>query len=207
MSNIIDFPGKGPPPPPSPDKNVITQGPLRLRWGDWRTLNIIQVHVQPAADFEDKRAELLAQGKDPVTAASMHMPPHFTLDGGMRDTALALLRWRNNEAAQIETSYLAALMEALVNAPCPVLRTDLIRRVYQEVETLSKKLLLHWRGGSGRFMLPLGEDAGRPDFLKGLLAEVDNLQDFFDLLRDLAEKRHQSLAKGYVIYYPRKQSL
>jgi len=210
MSNIIQFPpGHGGPSqgPAAATDNRITDGPLCLRWGDWRTTRIIQVQLEPALSFEQTRADFIARGLEPAAAAAAHMPPHFTLDGGAYETALALLRWREQESAQIEVGYLACLMEALVHAPCPVLRTDLIRRVYQEVKALSKKLRLAWRGQAGHFMLPLVEDARESDSLARLVVGLDNLQDFFAALRGLAQKRHQALARGYVIYYPRQRSL
>jgi hypothetical protein len=126
-------------PPDAPglsDGHVITDSPMRLRWGDWRTNQIIQVHVRPAAQYEDQRAEMLAAGQ----GMPGQMPAHYSLDKGLRDTALALLRHRHRPEAQKQVIYLAALMETLLTAPCPILRTDLIRKVYQEVEQLGTQL-------------------------------------------------------------------
>ncbi len=199
MNDIIDFPGP-PAPPGSPREHVICDRPLRLRWGDWRTQYILQVHVQSAAVYEDLRAECLAQGRDP----SGQMPPGFTLDGGMHHTGMALLRFKDDEERLIEVGYLAALMEALVNTPCAILRTDLIRRVYQEVESMSARLGLRWSGRVGHFMLPLNEDAREPDAFARQVAPLDNLKDFFDTLKHIARSRHESLKKGYVLYYPHR---
>ncbi len=198
MRGSTEFPG-----PPAGDGHIISQGPYRLRWGDWRTVNIIQVHVHPAAIYEDQRQEALAQGRDP----GGQMPPHFVLDGGMHETAQAILRHREDEEALRQVNYLAALMEALVNTPCAILRTDLIRRVYQEVETLSNRLGLRWRGRAGHFLLPLNEDALNPQMLEQRVAPLDNLQEFFRTLKEIAGQRHQALAKSYVIYYPRQRGL
>lgn len=198
MSPIINFPGG----PPSARDNVICNQPLRLRWGDWATPHIIQVHVGSAALYEDQRQEALDEGRDPYG----QMPPHLTLDGGMRETALAMLRLRNDEPLLFEAAYLAGLMECLINIPCPILRTDLIRRVYQEVTTLGQQLNISWRGHAGHFMLPVMEDAGDPHRLANAVAKVDNLQDFFRTVRRITQERHLSLAKSYVIYYPRRSS-
>lgn len=78
--------------------------------------------------------------------------PHFSLDGGLQDTALGLLRHRDDAASQEEVLYLACLLEALVSAPSAILRTDLIRRVYQEVNQRSQSLGFRWRGGEGHFI-------------------------------------------------------
>ncbi len=199
MNDVIPFKG-GPPDPPD---HIISNSPLRLRWGDWRTRNVIQVHVQSAAVYEDYRQQCLQQGQDP----SGQMPSHYSLDQGMHQTALALLRHHQDPGALVEVGYLAALMEALLNAPCPVLRTDLIRRVYQEVEGLSRRLGLRYGGQVGRFMLPLAEDSRTPDFLNQGLARIDNLQDFFNTLKEIAQERFDRLAKGYVLYYPRRIGL
>ena len=125
---------------------------MRLRWGDWRTSKIIQVHVGPAAAFEDYRADCFAQGRDHTG----DMPPHFALDGPSHHTALALLRHRNNEEMLIKVNYLAAMMEALVNTPCAILRTDLIRRVYREVDSLGKELKNILACGGGAFPAATG---------------------------------------------------
>jgi hypothetical protein len=174
-----------------------------MRWGDWRTHNVLQLHVQPAAVFEDYRAECLAQGGDP----SGQLPIGFTLDGGMHQTALGLLRYRQSEERLVEVTYLSALMEALVNTPCAILRTDLIRRVYQEVDALSAALNLRWSGRVGSFMLPLNEDARSPKSFARQVAPLDNLKDFFSVIKQIAQERYDSLKKSYVLYYPHKGRL
>ena len=204
MSKIIKLPGSSSPvEKPELPNNVITNGPLRLRWGDWRTNKIIQVHVGPAAAFEDHRAECFAKGLDHTG----DMPSHFALDGPSHDTALALLRHRNDAEKLIQVNYLAAMMEALVNTPCAILRTDLIRRVYREVEVLGKALGLSWHAVEGRFLLPLDEDAQNPEAFSSRLSRLDNLSEFFAVLKDVAQRRHDILAKKYVLYYPRQKHL
>lgn len=185
------------------DDHIICQTPYRLRWGDWRTAHPIQVHVGAAAVYEDQREEDLAAGR----TLGGQMPMHFQLDAGLNDTAQAILRLRADESALIEVSYLACLMEALVNTPCAILRTDLIRRVYQEVDRLSAALSLRWRGRAGRFMLPLNRDALEPKGFDRRVSPLANLQEFFAVLKEIARERHQDLAKNYVIYYPRQFAL
>ncbi len=187
---------------PPPD-NVITHRPLRLRWGDWRIPHVIQVHVQPAAAYEEQRAQDWQAGRP----LGSQMPPHFVLDDGIAETALALMRHRESEEALLEIGYLAALMEALLNTPCPILRTDLIRRVYQEVKRLSSKLGLRWGGRGRRFMLPLNQDAQDPHWFRHALAPLGNLQEFFATLREIAHQRYRQLAREYVLYYPRRWNL
>ena len=195
MSDIIKFPDKG---LPGRD-NVITTKPMRLRWGGWRSNKILQVHVGAAAVYEDFRQECIAQGRDPAS----QVPPAHELSGGLRETALALLRFRNSEQQQRRAYYLAALLEALITAPCAILRTDLIRRVYREVETLSEELGLRWSSHSGRLMLSLEQDAKDPDMMSKRLENIDNLSRFFEEIRDISDSRYQTLAKSYVLYYPR----
>ncbi len=184
-------------------EQVISVQPMRLRWGDWRTSRIVQVHVRPAADYEDQRAERIAQGLGPPGS----MPVHYNLDHGMRDTAMGLLRHHRDADAQERVIYLAAIMETLLNAPCPILRTDLIRRVYDEVDLLCSSLGIRFSGRQARFLPPLHEDAGNPAFLTHLVAPINNLQELFCRLQDLAKHRYQTLRKNYVIYYPRQVGL
>lgn len=192
MERVINFPGG-----PGRD-HVITDQPLRLRWGPWRIGRIIQVHVGAAALYEDYRTDCLAGGKDP----SAQMPPHFSLEGGLQDTALALLRHRRDARAQERVCYLASLLEALLNVPSAVLRSDLIRRVYQEVEELSAELSFRWRGGEGRFILPLMQDAADPRRFERTVASLTTLRQFLDTILDLSRARHRALARDYVFYYP-----
>ena len=160
---------------------------------------MLLVHVSPAANYEDYREEALAAGQDP----SGQVPPGFTLDGGMHHTALGLMRHRANEERLIEVGYAACLMEALVNTPSAILRTDLIRRVYQEAKSVNAALGLAWSGRGGHFMLPMNEDARMPDAFARRVAPIDDLQVFFNTLKDIARERHLALKKGYVFYYPR----
>lgn len=196
MNPVIDFPGGG-------DSRVISTAPLRLRWGEWRTPHAILVHVQSAAVYEDWRDDALASGTDP----SAQMPSHFALDGGLHETAHALLRHRGNESKLIDVTYLSLLMETLVNTPCAILRTDLIRRVYREVDALSAALTLRWRGRAGHFMLPLNQDARDPGGFERTVAPIAELKALFNTLRDIAATRLDTLKKGYVIYFPRRADL
>ena len=195
MSHIIDFPGNK---PKKPD-NVITDAPMRLKWGDWRTTNILQVHVRSAAGYEDYRAELIKKGRKP----GGKMPAHIACTNGLNETALAVLRHRHNQEDLIKVGFLAALMETLVNTPCDILRTDLIRRVYGEVEKLSKSLDLSWRGGANRFMLPLLEDQAQLMDFKRRVAPLNRLNTLFKTLDEIARERQEKLAREYVFYYPR----
>lgn len=199
MGSTLEFPT----PPGGGDDHVISQSPYRLRWADWRIANIILVHVQSAAVYEDQRQEDLAQGREP----GGQVPPHFVLDGGMQQTAMAILRHHRDPQALRDISYLAALMEALVNTPCAILRTDLIRRVYQEVDALSSRLSLRWQGQAEQFLLPLNEDAQHPGLFAQRVPPLDNLQEFFQVLGEIADQRHQALGKSYVFYYPRHRGL
>ena len=163
----------------------------------------IQVHVGAAAIYEDQREDDLAAGRTP----GGQMPMHFQLDGGLNETAQACLRHRADETNLLEVTRLACLMEALVNTPCAILRTDLIRRVYQEVDRLAGRLGLRWRGRVARFMLPLNRDALDPQSFTRRVAPLDNLQEFFRVIKEIAQERHEDLARNYVIYYPRRLGL
>ncbi len=191
MDQVIPFPGNG-------RDHVITDQPMRLRWGPWRTGRVLLVQVRAAASYEEYREQRLAQGQDP----GGHMPPHFALEGGTQDMSLALLRHRDDASAQGRVCYLACLLEALLNAPSAILRTDLIRRVYQEVDRLSNDLGFRWRGGEGRFIPPINQDAADPHGFSRLVAPLSNLQEFFAALQDYAAQRYRSLSREYVFYYP-----
>lgn len=197
MSELINFPGgRG---RIDPNENVITDKPLRMRWGDWRTQKVLQVHVGAAAAYEDARQECLAKGMDPAA----QVPPAFELAGGEKDTVMGLLRFRDSEAKQRRVFLLAVLTETLIGVPCAILRTDLIRRVYHEVDAISRELSLRWGGDCQRLLPPLNEDAMEPDFLAKAMINIDNLREFFDVATSLADGRYTKLAKNYVLYFPR----
>lgn len=195
MSDIIKFPGQS----RAGQDNVITTKPMRLRWGDWRSSKILQVHVGAAAIYEDFRQQCLEQGRDPAA----QVPPAHDLNGGVRETALALLRFRNSEEKQRRAYNLAALLEALITAPCAILRTDLIRRVYHKVETISDELGLRWSSHSGQLMLALEQDAKDPNMMSRRLEDIDNLSRFFEEVQAISDSRYQALASNYVLYFPR----
>lgn len=192
VDRVIPFPGG------EGRERVITDQPMRLRWGPWRSGRIIQVHVASAAVYEDYREQCLQNGQDPAG----QMPPHFALEGGLQDTALGLLRHREDAASQQQVCYLACLLEALVNAPSAILRTDLIRRVYQEVDHLSKTLGFRWRGGEGRFIPPVNQDAGDPHHFARMVAPLGNLQEFYSVLHGYAAQRYRIISREYVFYFP-----
>ncbi|MCB2185166.1 MAG: hypothetical protein KQJ78_02030 [Deltaproteobacteria bacterium] len=194
MNDIINFP------PRDSRDHVITDSPMRLRWSDWQTDRILLVHVQAAAVYEDQREECLAAGRRP----GEQMPPHFTLSGPLAHLARLYLRFAHDGAKQEEASYLAGLMEALLNTSSDILRTDLIRRVYHEVEELSARLGVRFSGGSGSFMLPLNEDVQSGNKFKQTLAHICDLQEFFHMVKELSLERHRIVARKYVIYYPRQ---
>ena len=85
--------------------------------------------ARPAA-YEEYREECLQNGPGTPRAAC---PPHFALEGGLQDHRPGPFAPTATKPPP-KSKYVTwpAFLEALVGTPSAILRTDLIRRVYQE---------------------------------------------------------------------------
>jgi hypothetical protein len=190
MADVVEF-------SQLPD-NTITDKPWRFRRAEWAAAQPLMCGLHQAAMFEDHRREVFRPGHFHLRELPLGVP----LEAGQVNTVRGVFRHRLDEENMRRVMFLAGLMEAMINHPCPILRTDLIRNVYSRLETLSAELGVVWRGHSERFLPTLPPQLYHPNRLPGLLVGVNNLQVFYDTIRAETDDQFDLVAGHYVFYVP-----
>lgn len=195
MAEIIDFSAKH-----KQIQNLITATPVEFRRGDWQAGFAMLCSRNESARYEDHRREAL---RHPSHHHLGQLPEHLNLADGYHYTVLGLFRHRDKAAAMRRVYRLAGLMECVLNAPSPVLRSDLLRRVYQTITEEREALNVAWRGDVHHFLLPL--DLSHYDskrFFAGIAA-APSLKEFYGFLEAETNTQFDLLCANYVIYLPR----
>lgn len=179
--------------------NLITPTPLEWRRADWQTGVVMLCTRKEAERFEAHRLEALrVKGHRHIGT----VPNHFKLDGGYHYTVMGLFRYRDDEALMRRVYYLAGLMEAVTNAPSAILRTDLLRRVYQTILDDRERLGVVWRGHARHFLLPLHPDFYNTNLLFHRISGAESLKDLYQKIQAETDAQFDILARHYVIYMP-----
>ncbi len=97
---------------------------------------------------------------------------------------------------------LAGLMECVTNAPSAILRTDLLRRFYQNILSERDSLKVVWRGNVQHFLLPLHSELYNPNLFFHHIANCESLKDLFAAIEKETNSQFDIIAKNYVIYVP-----
>ena len=181
-------------------QNLITASPLEFRRGDWQGGFAMLCSRGQSARYEKHRREAL---RFPTHHHIGQLPEHVNLTDGYHYTALGLFRHREDEPAMRRVYRLAGLMECVLNAPSPVLRSDLLRRVYQTITEEREALNVAWRGDVHHLLLPL--DIARYDpkrFFLGVAA-APSLKQLYGFIESETSAQFGVLCEHYVIYLPR----
>ncbi|ROR01585.1 hypothetical protein [Desulfosoma caldarium] len=178
---------------------LICARPMEFRWGEWASGPAWLCARSEAVKYESRRLE---SRRVPGHAHLQWLPNHVKLDGGTHDTVQALFRYRNDEKAMRRVYRLAGLMECVTRGVCPVLRSDLLRRIYQDIMEERNALQVVWRGSVDRFLLPLYLHHGLVERLLTLLKPMENLQELFSLVERETTLQFDVLSSHYVIYVP-----
>ena len=194
MAKILSFPGGRSEPP---DNNIALK-PIRFRRAEWATDTPIQCGLHQAAEFEHHRQEVWRPGHGHI----QKLPAHIAVTGGAGVTLRHLFKRRSDAEAMRQVYFLAALMETIINLACPILRTDLIRNVYQRIHDLSAEYGVQWHGHSSSFLLALPPNVYPPNLMSQALAEVENLQVFYDTIRREADAQFDLIARHFIFYVP-----
>ncbi len=192
MAKVIPFPDRS-----GGESNLIQNEPFCFRRADWGVREPVQVNSQEAAAFEEKRAKALGQGR-PITFA----PHHLVLRGSLSQTTWALFRAREDESRMRRVYYLAGLMELAIKVPHHLLRTDLIRRVFEQIESLSTELGLRWRRGSEGFLLPLPPARYPLNRFPHALAQAPSLKKLLSSLNSETNIQFDLAGRLFVYYLP-----
>jgi hypothetical protein len=180
-------------------ENLIASQPLEWRRGDWLTGRPMMCTRGESERFEAHRLEAhLAEGHKHIG----FVPSHFKLDNGYYFTVMGLFQHRAEEAMMRRVYYLAGLMESVTNAPSPILRTDLLRRVYQSIMEEREHLGVLWRGQVSHFLLPLHADYYNLNLFYHHIGCAQSLKDLYAEIRTQTDTQFDILAKNYVFYLP-----
>jgi len=181
-------------------ENLIASQPLEWRRGDWLTGHVIMCTRKESERFEAHRLDAYqVKGHKHIG----FVPNHFKLDDGCFYTVLGMFRHRGDEALMRSVYYLAGLMEGVTNAPSPILRTDLLRRVYQSIMEERERLGMVWRGQVCRFLLPLHADFYNPNLFHHHIVNAKSLKDLYEVIRSETDTQFDILAQHYVFYLPK----
>ena len=181
--------------------NLIAPEPLEWRRADWLTGYVMLCTREESKRFEAHRLEAYrVQGHKHIGS----VPNHFRLDGGYHYTAMGLFRHRDDEASMRRVYYLAGLMEAVTNAPSAILRTDLLRRVYQTIMEERERLGVVWRGHVRHFLLPLHADYYNSNLLFHRIGSAESLKDLYQKIQAETDAQFDILAQRYVFYLPER---
>lgn len=196
MAELIDLTKRFP-----PEDNLLTLEPLEWRRAEWLTGYVMLCTREESRRFEAHRREACrVKGHQHIGS----VPNHFKLDEGYHYTAMGLFRHRRDEALMRRVYYLAGLMEAVTNAPSAILRTDLLRRVYQTIMEERERLGVVWRGHVRHFLLPLHPDYLNANLLFQRIGGAASLKELFQIIQAETDAQFDILARHYVFYVPER---
>jgi hypothetical protein len=182
------------------DDNLICRTPLEFRRGDWRKGRALQCLRSEAERYQAHRRQALAGGHNHLR----FVPEHFSLLPGCESTLRGIYRWREREEAAREIYYLAGLMECVVNSTSALLRTDLLRSLYNTIMKLRGRLNMSWTGDSSQFLLPLHPHLyQRSNFFESI-HRATTLKALYDTVKGETTAQFNLLAGEYVFYLPQQ---
>jgi hypothetical protein len=194
MGKIIKFKEKA----SSPPDNLIAPKPWEFRWAGWESKHFIQMVRSQSARLEQHRNEVYEKGGEGI----WHLPPHFVLRGGMACTIHAVYIYRFNEEKMREVYYLAGLIDCMINRTNPLLRTILIRDMYQKVMTLKGVLNMNWYGSIDQVLFPLDSTHYNDFEYKEALSRARTMKELYHIIRQGTDEMFDILSLEYVFYAP-----
>jgi hypothetical protein len=173
--------------------NLITAHPMEFRRARWSSTNFIQMRKSLSERYEKEFDSKLQ---------NTTIPPHFVLNMGLEYTISALFYYRNSPEVMKEVYFLAGMVDLLINKVCPILRTDLIRGLYNKVFELRNKLNIFWVGPINQVLLPIEPDLYDESRYRASLHGLKNLKDLYAFLMEESQEMFLILCKEYVFYCP-----
>jgi hypothetical protein len=179
--------------------NLFASQPLEWRRGNWLTGCALMCTREESKRFEAHRLEAYqVEGHKHIG----FVPNHFKLDSGYHYTVMGLFRHRDDEAMMRRVYYLAGLMECVTKSSSPILRTDLLRRVYKSILEERELLGVVWRGNVPHFLLPLHTEYYNANLFFHHIVSAESLKDFYQKLQSETDAQFDILAQRYVFYLP-----
>lgn len=179
--------------------NLILDKPLEFRRGDWETGFALLCTRKESRRYEAHRR---AARKVPGHSHIAQVPNHLKLADGYHYTVRGLFQNRHDSAMMERVYRLAGLMECVTNASSPVLRTDLLRRLYQTILQERDVLKTVWKGNVGQFLLPLYSDHYNRDVFFYRIQTASSLKQLYTVIEEESAEQFLLLGHHYVIYLP-----
>jgi len=181
-----------------PPDNLICRKPWEFRKADWRTSHFVQMLKSQSAKLESHREEAYRKGSMTVS----QIPAHFVLKGDLAYTIRAMYAYRENELKMREVYYLMGLMDCMINQVNPVLRTDLLRVLYNTVFEMKERLHVHWHGPLNQILLPMDPRFHQESQYRASLRKALSLKELFGAIWQGTAKMFDILSAQYVFYCP-----
>ncbi|NLI81382.1 MAG: hypothetical protein GX443_06795 [Deltaproteobacteria bacterium] len=194
MGKLIDFTRK-----PQDRENLISSHPLEFRRSDWQSGFAILCTRRESERYEAHRLEAI---RLPGHQHIQYVPNHIRLDGGYHFTTVGLYRHRENETKMRRVYRLAGLMECVTGICSPILRTDLLRKFYNDILREREELQVVWRGNVEHFLLPLSAEHYNANRFRQAVLEAVTLKDLFAIIERETQQQFQSISSHYVFYLP-----
>ena len=194
MAKVITLPDRA-----GADDNTLSRKPFCFRRAGWLLSAPAQVARPEAEVYQERRRQALEAGQP-----ADFIPSYLTLRGSLAQTLGALFRFRDDEPRMRQAYFLAGLMEMATSLSHDVLRSDLIRRVFAEIEENSARLKVRWQSWDQGFLLPLylsGENlpAAR---LQWSLGRAGTLKELLASLRGETDAQFDLAGRRFVYYLP-----
>lgn len=172
--------------------NLISRKPWEFRWPYWESRYFLQIPRSQALFFE--RQGRAQWGQQP--------PAHMELRGAMAYTIRATFAYRDNEEKMRDVYYLAGLIDCMINRVNPLMRTDLIRNLYNKVITMKELLNINWYGTMDQVLLPLEGKLYSDMAYREALGNAASLKALYGVIREASDAMFNILSREYVFYTP-----
>lgn len=196
MADVIDLFGDR-----EAGDNVVCEEPVRFRALDWAEGAIIQCLTAESERYEHIRAREL---KKPEEHRHLwQVPEGFKLSGVLLDTCAGLFRHRSSLENMKRLYNLAGLMECLIHGSAPVLRTAMIRDMFNKAHAMKEELDITWRTGGQSYLLPRHPHLDPGPELTDRIGQADSLKELYEVIRLETSRQLDILMENYVFYLPR----
>ena len=169
---------------------IIPSGPWEFRTAAWKSMHFTQM-------LRSETEKLASEGDVPHT-----LPPHFVLKGGMAYTIRAMYLRRENEKQMRDIYYLVGLMDCMINQVNPILRTDLLRDMYNKIFEMKATLNIHWHGTVDQVLLPIDTFFYNSAAYGASLKNANTLKSLYGVIKDGTGEMFDILSSEYVFYCP-----
>ena len=181
----------------APD-NIIVRDPFEFRRSDWQSGFFLQMTKRNSEWLEEQRYTLFSQGKTGIG----QLPPHYSLQGGLAGTIGALFTYRHEEEKMRKVYFLVGLIDCLINQVNPILRTVMLRDLYNKVQQLRTELGVRWAGTLDHVLLPIDGIFFNEMEYKRHLATASTLKALYGVIEEGTQEMFDILSVEYVFYCP-----